>query len=159
MKRTNLSKHKKEIGVDIQNNKNLDTNVDECIITNASVPTITVLSEVPFSMISRWSPNISKSFQDPSSVTSMIAHCAVKEKLVSKSEFLQLWTEFLEQIRKDRAEILAEIIKCKMRSLVLTRNYDLIIITTKRFIDRLFIQICKYIPPVWGKLRKNPFFT
>ena len=42
-----MSKHKKEIGVDIENNKNLETNVDECIITNASVPTTTVLSEVP----------------------------------------------------------------------------------------------------------------
>ena len=102
---------KKEIGVDIENNKNLETNVDECIITNASVPTTTVLSEVSISIISHWSPNFSKSFLDQSSVSSMIAHCAVKEKLVSKSEFLQLWTEFLEQIRKDRAEILAEIIK------------------------------------------------
>jgi len=62
-------------------------------------------------MVSHWNPNITKSIKDPSSITSMIAHCAVKEKLINKSEFMKLWMEFLEQMRKDREEILAEIIK------------------------------------------------
>ena len=55
--------------------------------------------------------------QDPYSIPSMINHCVLspepppeeEEKLVSKEEFLQLWAEHREQMRKDWAEILLKI--------------------------------------------------
>jgi len=111
---------KEEVSDAIENNNNilksetLETNVGKSIaVLNSSVSICPcpVYSELSSSMLTHWIPNNTKYFQDSSSITSMIAHCAEKEKLLSKSEFRQMWKEFLEQIRKDRAEILAEFIK------------------------------------------------
>ena len=120
VERNKPAKASKQENDDIKNNNNsilklesCEGNVEERIVvtTNNSVLSSAVLGELPTSMLSHWNPNLTKPLQDPSSITSMIAHCAVKEKLIGKSEFLKMWAEFLEQIKRDRAEILAEIVK------------------------------------------------
>ena len=73
------------------------------------------------SMVSYWNPALETIPQGAHSIPSMINHCTLsllppgpppppdKEKLVSKEEFLQLWAEHREQVRKDWAEILLKV--------------------------------------------------
>ena len=66
------------------------------------------------SMVSHCNPCLDVTVQCPYSVPSMITHCIVppspeEVKLFSKADFLQLWAEHREQVKKDWAEIFSKI--------------------------------------------------
>ena len=72
------------------------------------------LSLVSLSMVSHWNPNLTTPFQNHSSISSMIAHSAPKEKLITREDFLALMAEFREQMRSDRLKMLSEIKKLSL---------------------------------------------
>lgn len=94
-----------------------DSNGNDTIVTtpgssdNSSFNTCSIVSP---SMMSHWNPNSPKILQSPHSIPSMIAHCAPKEKLITREEFLSLMAEFREQMRNDRIKMLAEIKKSSL---------------------------------------------
>ena len=67
------------------------------------------------SMVSHWNPHqLSQTPQNPGCIKSMIAHSyplppPKEDKLLSKEDFLELWAEHREQVRKDWAEIFLKI--------------------------------------------------
>ena len=76
-------------------------------------------STQPVSMVSHWTIQPSQTVQNPSSI-SMVSHCLkflehnddpenTDEKLITAEEFQELIAEFREQLKADRAKILAEI--------------------------------------------------
>ena len=66
-------------------------------------------------MVSHWNPHqLSQTPQNPGCIKSMIAHFyplppAKEDNLLSKEDFLELWAEHREQVRKDWAEIFLKI--------------------------------------------------
>ena len=98
-------------------NVTADSNGNDTIVTtpgssdNSSFNTCSIVSP---SMMSHWNPNSPKILQSPHSIPSMIAHCAPKEKLITREEFLSLMAEFREQMRNDRIKMLAEIKKSSL---------------------------------------------
>ena len=67
------------------------------------------------SMVSHYTPHFLET-QRPASISSMIAHCVLSppsivddEKLLSKEDFLELWKEHQEQVKKDWAEIMSKL--------------------------------------------------
>ena len=66
------------------------------------------------SLVSHWIPQFHTPPQPPHSFPSMISHCVTVQppeevKLLSKEDFLQLWAEHREQMKKDWAEIFSKI--------------------------------------------------
>ena len=77
-------------------------------------------SHQPVSMVSYWLLPPPKHYVTPGPTTSLIAHCvhyfnnnddATEKDLASREDFLALFEEFREQLRTDRAQMLAEIKK------------------------------------------------
>ena len=94
-----------------------DVNANYITLASATASVHSYPNSSP-SMVCYWNPILDTSYpQDPYSIPSMINHCVLspepppeeEEKLVSKEEFLQLWAEHREQMRKDWAEILLKI--------------------------------------------------
>ena len=117
-KRLKIMQNKKfsdEKVVDITK-KNDDENNSKTV--DNEVPLLATFQTFPTcspSFVSHWIPHLSDTPpQNQCSFTSMISHSIVvpppeEEKLLSKEDFLKIWAEHREQVKKDWAEIFSKI--------------------------------------------------
>ena len=84
--------------------------VDEKVnfISSAAVQTFPTSSP---SIVAHWNPHLDPPSQNPQSIPPMISHFILppEEKLLSKEDFLKLWAEHREQVKKDWKEIFSKI--------------------------------------------------
>ena len=107
-----LEKNKKDVVKVTADSNGNDTIVTTPVLSDSS--SFNPFSIVSPSMKSHWNPNCPEVIQSPYSIPSMIAHCAPKDKLITREEFLTLIAEFREQMKNDHIKMLAEIKKSSL---------------------------------------------
>ena len=93
--RSPKSDHDKHESVDVNANHSSENNMEPVAFSNAS-------SNSFISLVSHWYPHSIKSFQQPSSISSMVTHCALspppENSLLSMSEVLEALNKAVEKL-------------------------------------------------------------